>query len=290
LLSGHYPPEIGRAMEDAFVVLLYRLGYTVLRRCDIESGLDVIASFYGEPLNPRTHNPCKLLPPLFAPKGLTAFSLKRGNFANKDVTELIEKVQKARTSTDKLLSSLESMVIVTNFFRGEEEIDDILAKNVYCWDGRRLIFYSAKARTAQELGSRGPTDEIAIEGLNKSSYLIKTETSKETRNVILANVAVFVDDHNKELIISSDHTKKILEYVYEKSLKSIVESSHLDIQVPLEIHVLGVANENLLRSTYNEYAVERSLHPKVFFSAELTIFQYGAAPWATLFSKRVIVE
>jgi len=274
-------------MEDSFASLLYRLGYTIFRRCDVESGLDVIAKFYGEPLNPKTSNPCKLLPPSFLPKGLTAFSLKRGDFANRDVTELIEKVEKAKSSSNRLLNSLESMVIVTNFFKGEKEIDDELARNVYCLDGRRLIFYSAKARMVQELGSRGPTDEVIIEGVSKSSYLIETETSTELKNVILASVAVFVDDHNKDLIISSDHTREILGYIYKKSLKGIVESSHLDIQVPLEIHVLGIANESLVRTAYNEYAAEKSSHPKVFFSAEPTIFQYGAAPWATLFSKRL---
>lgn len=290
LLSGHLPPEIGRAMENSFVSLLYRLGYTVDRERDVESGLDVIARFYGEPLNPRTPNPSKLLLPSFAPKGLTAFSLKRGDFGNKDVTELIEKVQGAKASSDRLLSSLESMVIATNFFKGEGEIDDALTKHVYCWDGRRLIFYSAKARTAQELGLRGSVEEVAIEGVSNSSYLIERETSIESKNIILANVAIFVDDHTKELIISSDHTKRILEYIYEKSLKGIVESTHLDIQVPLEIHVLGIADENLVRCTYSEYAVESSRHPKVFFSAEPMVFQYGAAPWATLFSKRVFVQ
>jgi len=265
------------------------LGYTIFRRCDVESGLDVIASFYGEPLNPKTPNPCKLLLPSFLPKGLTAFSLKRGDFVNKDVLELIEKVEKAKSSNDRLLSSLVSMVIVTNFFKGEKEIDDELARNVYCLDGRRLVFYSAKARIIQELGSRGPTDEITIEGVSESSYLIETETSTESKNVIIANIAVFVDDHNKDLVISSDHTKGILEYIYKKSLRSIVESSHLDIQAPLEIHVLGIANENLVRTAYNEYAADKSSHPKVFFSADPTIFQYGAAPWATLFRKRLSV-
>jgi hypothetical protein len=289
LLSGHLPPEIGRAMENSFVSLLYRLGYTVDRERDVESGLDAIARFYGEPLNPRTSYSCKLLLPSFAPKGLTAFSLKRGGIVNSDIAELVSKVQAAKTSKDKLLSSLESMIIATNFFKTESEIDDILTKDVHCWDGRRLIFYSAKARTAQELGQRGPVEEVAIEGLSKGSYLIETETSAESKNVIIANVAIFVDDHTKELIISSDHAKKILEYVYVKSLKGIVEYAHLDIQVPLEIHVLGIADEKLVRNAYSEYAVDKSLHPSVFFSAEPMIFQYGAAPWATLFSKRVFV-
>ena len=286
-MSGHYPPEIGRAMEDAFISLLYGLGYTVLRRCDIKSGLDVIAKFYGEPINPTTAYPCKLIKPSFAPNGVTGFSLKRGDIASKDISELIEKVQKARESEDDLLKSLESKVIATNFFKGESEIDEISGKGVNCWDGRRLIFYSAKAKVVQELGSRGPTNEIAVEGFNNTSYLIETETSKRLSNVLLANMAVFVDDHLKELLISSDHIEKILRFVYEKSLKRIVESTQLETQALLEIHVLGIANEKLVRDAYNRYAIENASDPKIFFSAEPVIFQYGAAPWATLLTKRM---
>jgi hypothetical protein len=275
-------------MEDSFVSLLYGLGYTVIRRCDIESGLDVIAKFYGEPISPTTAYPCKLMKPAFAPDGLIAFSLKRGDFANKDVAELIEKVRKAKESRDELLTSVKSKVIATNFFKGEGEIDDIFAKEVHCWDGRRLIFYSAKARVVQELGSRGPTNEIAVEGVNNTSYLIETETSKRLTNVLLANMAVFVDDHLKELVISSDHIEKILKFVYEKSLKRIVESTQLETQALLEIHVLGIANEKLVRDAYNRYAIENASHPKIFFSAEPVIFQYGAAPWATLLTKRIL--
>lgn len=275
-------------MEDSFVSLLYGLGYTVIRRCDIESGLDVIAKFYGEPINPTTKYPCKLMKPSFAPDGLIAFSLKRGDFATKDVIELIEKVAKAKTSRNEVLKSLDSKVIVTNFFKVEGDIDDTRAKDVYCWDGRRLVFYSAKARVAQELGSRGPTNEIAVEGFNSSSYLIETETSSKLGNVLLANIVVFVDDHSKELLISSDHIETILKFIYDKSLKRIVESTQLEVQAVLEIHVLGIANEKLVRETYNRYATENTLHPKIFFSAEPLVFQYGAAPWATLFSRRML--
>ena len=283
-MSGHYPPEIGRAMEDSFIRLLYGLGYTVIRRCDIASGLDIIAKFYGEPISPKTNYSCKLLKPAFAPDGLIAFSLKRGDFAEKDVTELIGKVKKAKESSDALLASLESKVIATNFFKREGEIDGVSAKEVYCWDGRRLVFYSAKVRVVQELGSRGPTNEITVEGINNTSYLIETETSKKLGNVLLANIAVFIDDHSKELVISSDHIETILKFVYEKSLKCIVESTQLETQALLEIHVLGIANEKLVRDAYNEYATEIASNPKIFFSAEPTVFQYGAAPWSTLFS------
>jgi len=281
-LSGHFPPEISRVMEDSFADLLDRLGYNVLRKRDIKSGLDVIARFNGEPINKKPLNPCKLLPPFFAPQGITAFSLKRGDFKEKDITELVKKVHQAKNSTDPILSKLDGMIIVTNYTRTEDEIDKLLSKGVYCWDIRRLIFYSKKAQAIQEFAKRNEVEEIKIEGISNSSYLKELETSTR-KNMVLTNIFVFIDDHSKNLVISSDHVERMLKYIYEKSLRQIVESTRFFVNVHLRIHVLGIANEDLIKSAYNKFSEDFSSHPKVLFSDEPIIFQYGAAPWATLF-------
>lgn len=269
-------------MEDSFADLLDRLGYNVRRKRDIESGLDIIAEFYGEPINKKPLNLCKLLPPFFAPRSITAFSLKRGDFKEKDITELIEKVQRAKNSKDPVLRKLDGMIIVTNYTRTEDDVDKLLLQNVYCWDIRRLIFYSAKAQTTQKLAIRNEVEEIKIEALSNSSYLKESETSK-SENKILTNIVIFIDDHSKNLVISSDHMERMLKYIYEKSLEPIVGSTRLAVETRFSIHVLGIANESLIRNAYNNFAEDFSFHPKVFFSDELVIFQYSAAPWATLF-------
>jgi hypothetical protein len=265
-------------MEDLFINLLYRLGYTVFDERET-FGLDIIAEFYGKPIYPSLPYSCTILPPFFAPKGMTAFSLKAGNFTKRDVKELVEKVQKARSSEKSYLKKLEGMVIATNYTKMEKDIDNLLSRNVYCWDGRRLIFYSAKAKTIQELGSRGPLQEIAIEVLKNSSYIIEKET---LRNAFMTNIVIFIDDHSTKSTITSEDVEKILDYIYEKSLKRIVESTQMDIQVLLKFHVLGIVDEILVKNAYKKYARD-SYHPQVFFS-EPMIFQYGAAPWATLFT------
>jgi hypothetical protein len=271
-------------MEDSFVSLLYRLGYTVYVKCDQKTGLDVIAKFYGEPIDPKPLYPCNLLPPLFAPSGIIAFSLKRGAFSKSDVDELITKVKEARNLEDPLLNSIEGMVIATNFSLKENDVDTLLLQKIYCWDGRRLIFYSAKAQTIQNLASRGSVSEVLIGDLDKTSYLIEIETSEKVKNSLSANVAVFIDDHSKELTIGSHHVEKILIFIWEKSLKQIAESTRFDIQVFLKIHALGIANEIVVKNAYKKYAMDVTLHPKVFFPAEPIVFQYGAAPWSILFS------
>jgi len=279
-LAGHYPPEISRAMEDSFADLLERIGYRVLRKRDVESGLDIIATFNGEPINPRPVGLCKLLRPFFSPTGTTAFSLKRGNFIPRDVSELVEKFQRAKNSLSEPLSSLEGMVIVTNYTRTEADIDELLSEHIYCWEGRRLAFYSAKVRAIQNLALGGPTREIPIDAMPSSSYLIQTESSK---SAIAVNVAIFVDVHDKNLVVSSDHTDTMLKFVYEKSLKPIVDSTQLVVNVMSEMHVLGLADSNLIGNSFNKYAAEFSSHPKVFFLEKPMVFQYGSAPWAVLF-------
>lgn len=281
-MAGHFPPEVGRAMEDEFADLLDRIGYNVLRKRDPKSGIDVIAVFSGGPANPKLPNKCILLRPSFAPSGLTGFSLKRGDFNEGDVTELLKKIERARTFDDKTLNykSLEGAVIVTNYIKTETELDKLYYRNVYCWDGRRLIFYAAKARTIFDMASKGPVKEVAIESVNNVSYLIGTRTLP---NAILAEIAVWIDNHSKDLIIGYDHTKSILDFIYEKSLKPIAESSQLDIQALMKIHVLGIAEKTLVGNAYFDYAVkETSSHPNVFFSVNPQIFEYGAALWTTL--------
>jgi hypothetical protein len=192
----------------------------------------------------------------------------------------------AKESRNETLRSVEGMVIITNFTRKEKDLDDLRAKNIYCWDGRRLIFYSAKAQAIQDLSTKSSVQEIAIEGINCSSYLIAIETDPvaKARNVITTHIVVFIDDHDKNLIIGADHVEKMLSYIYGKSLKPIIDSTKMDIQVSLQIHALGVVSEKIVKESYRGYANDHIKHNKAFFPAELPIFHYGSAPWAIIYS------
>jgi hypothetical protein len=266
-------------MEDEFADLLDRLGYSVLRKRDVKLNLDIVAKFAGGPTKPEFPNECVLSKPSFAPKGTTAFSLKRGDFTNADVSELIDKAKRAKDTGDEVLKSIEGAVIVTNYIKTESELDRLLSQGVHCWDGRRLIFYAAKARTVADLAVRGPVKEIGIEAFNNATFIVQKETLP---GAILTNVAVFIDDHDKKLMISYDHGKNILSYVYDHSLKPIVDSSQLDVQADFKIHVLGIAEKELVEKAYTEYAHDEHAHPQVFFSAVPKIFQYASAPWTVL--------
>jgi hypothetical protein len=99
----------------------------------------------------------------------------------------------------------------------------------------------------------------------------------------LANIAVFVDDHDRKLMVSFDHSENILTYIHQNSLKPIADSSQLDVQALFKIHVLGLADRELVREAYIDYArKQKSGHPQVVFSAVPTLFQYASAPWTAI--------
>lgn len=268
-------------MEDEFAVLIERLGYRVDRKRDDKSGLDIIAYFHGEPINSKPLYECNLLRPSFAPEGRTAFSLKRGDFSEEDVNELLKKVEDARCLDGEIYRSVKGASIVTNYTKTESQLDSLFAKNVYCWDGRRLIFYAAKARSVLELASRGPLVEEAIAGPVKASYLRQTQTGT---GAILANIVILVDDHSKSFTMGHGDVQHMLKYVYEKSLKPMADETRLDIQVAFKFHILGMADKAVVENAYIDYARREEDHPKVVFSQPFAMFQYGAAPWATLLS------
>lgn len=277
--GGHFAPEVGRVMEDEFAVLIERLGFRVDRKRDEKSRLDIIAHFHGEPINPKPPYECNLLKPFFSPDGITAFSLKRGDFTPGDVDELLKGIEKTRSFKEEIYKSLKGASIVTNYTKTEEKLDDLLAKSVYCWDGRRLIFYAAKARCILELAFKGPLIEETIEGLDKASYLTQTQTGTGS---ILVNIVILIDDHSRNFAMGHDDVQLMLKHVYEKSLKPMVDKTRLDIQVAFKFHILGIADKAVVENAYVDYARKGENHPKVVFSQPFAMFQYGAAPWATL--------
>jgi hypothetical protein len=287
-LAGHYSPETGRTMEDLFVSLIERIGYRVSRRGVGAGGLDVIAEFTGIPIKAKAPSSCKLLKPSFSPSGTTAFSLKKRDLLDSDVTELIkyaeELNEKSRGSkgeqvADIIPKSITGLVIVTNFTKTEAYLDQLLSKNVHCWDGRRLLFYSSKAKAIQELSMSGNVEEYLIKELPKIAYLKQIETHEGSHK---ANIVVFVDVHEKNFKVSADHIKTMLLQIYRESLQPIVMYAQSIVSVKLQIHSLGLLDEELVRRAYDEYAVELTEHPQVLFD-ELIIYEYDSAPWAILF-------
>ena len=66
-------------------------------------------------------------------------------------------------------------------------MDQLLSRSVHCWDGQRLLFYSAKAKAVQELSMHGNVEEYLIRNLPKNAYLKQIETHEGRHTAILLN-------------------------------------------------------------------------------------------------------
>lgn len=279
-MSGHVAQELGEAAEREFNRLVEMLGYRVLRKRQPRPGIDLIASFSGD-LSQKLHLPCTLMRPIFAPDGYTAFSIKRGDFRKKDVDELLRDVKDAQASDDEVLKSVSGCILACNHVKTEGELDDLLDRNVYCWDLRRLIFYATKAKLAHKLAQSGPVREMSLQAESKGSYIILPSGTLDV-STMRVDVTIFIDDHHG--FMGYDHVYTILNNVYETGLEPIVGSTGYYVQVVTTIHALGLANSELAKRAFQDYAGDMSQHPKVSFSAEpgLQVYQYGAAPWSAI--------
>ena len=276
-MLGHFAQEVGNAMEEEFTSLVEGLGYQVKRKRNPRPGIDLIADFTGKPI-PETPKVDILQRPLFSPDGVTAFSIKRGDFKPKDVADLLEDIVEAKSSNDNLLKSIVGGVIVTNHTKTEGEIDKLLQEGVYCWDIRRLIFYAMKARIVREHSKTRPLRENLLPKKFKGSYLLETNGVLEG-TTLSVYIVIFIEDHH--VMLAHDHITDILTHIYEDSLDPIVRATNFNVSVTAMIHVLGLANPHTAKRAYTDYAGSQSKHPRVSFSAAspFLIFQYGAAPW-----------
>jgi hypothetical protein len=279
-LAGHFGPDVGRGMEDAVESLLKGIGYRLSLTRGQKFGIDIIADFTGEPsFAGKKINKCVLVRPSYAPTGQTAFSLKRGDFKEKDLDELEKKINKAKSTPE--LDKLDGGVMVTNYMKTEGEIDRVWKeKSIHCWDIRRLIFYTVKANEILNLATTGRAREYSLSE-SKTSALIQT-SEKITEFALAAKIAVFVDDHDPERDIGEPFVTSVLSEIRSKYLKPIVESTNLDVQASLRFHFLGRVSQNVIVDSHIEYGQKEAGSPIIFLGPP-RVFHYAAAAWSQLF-------
>jgi hypothetical protein len=269
---------VGDSSEVGFGELIGLLGFKILRRNNFKPPFDYIAQFTGEP-TPAVQSGSKLLVPSFCPPDVSGFSVKGGDISKNDVETASDWLAEARTSGDAVVRSVAGIVIVTSQYKTNDEIESILSSGVYCWDIRRLLFYSIKARLVRELGKLGPVIEHGI-NMPHGSFFIHPPSAQS--DVMMVNVNVFLED--PRLILHGDHLATILQDIYCTSLKRIVESTWYDIQARVTVHAMGVGDFNVLEKIFWSYAREKDAHPKVFFPVDgFKFVPYTGAPYASVF-------
>ena len=275
-------------MEEDVKNLLELLGYSILRENLIKyPGIDKIAKFIGVP-KPTPPNPCSLQKPIYSPNGYIAISIKKGDFTISDINKFLEDIKEARQDEeDDPLKNIEGGLIISNFVKLPSEINEIKKKGVYCWDLVRLMFYASKARNAKILSKFGSVREniIDLEDI-KATYLRQWQTNLASDNTLPLKILIFIDEHESEFIYSADHNKRVLEYIYNKEIKTMIDERDINVDAQFEIHVLGKANPDLVRKSYLDFSREHLKQNEsqlgTKFAAEIPIFQYSISPWSIL--------
>ena len=274
-LPGHFTQILGDSAEDDFYALARAIGYGIIRCRNPIPGIDFVADFSG-----TTIENCVLLRPAHSPDGLTAFSVKSGDLSSSDVTELLDYIRKCQASDDQLLRQMKGGVLVVGTTKTQHQVNELLSQGLFCWDVKRLIFYSVKAKIVARLSETGRVIEYPLgSGITGGFVLAPQGVS---RSLIEAEVHAFVDDHN--MVVQGDHLTTILDQVYAIGLRPIIQAMRYDVRMQMSLHALGPIQRKVVDEAYSNYYASGG-HPGLMAPAVqgLEIQSYATAPWTAVF-------
>src|SRR2546425_7862651 len=206
------------------------MGYDVLRRRNLTPGIDFIADFRGEVFGNAT-----LLKPPFAPTGRTAFSVKAGDFEPRDIRELADYVAQCGQSPDGFLRGVQGGVIVANAVKTSGQLDAIRNQGIYCWDTRRLIFYSIRSKKVAANSELGAVVEHSLNPQLQASFTFTIHDMQP--NDLQAIADVFIDDHT--LLLQGDNLITILTLIQQTAVHPTAQQMHRKVKLKVSIHSLG---------------------------------------------------
>jgi hypothetical protein len=269
-LPGHFSQILGDAAEDDFYSLALHLGYRVVRERNPAPGIDFIAEFDGKRSN------LQLRRPIFSPDGITAFSVKRGDFGSDDITALKNYISDAHKSSDPILNQIRGGVIVTSSLKTEATLNDLARQQLFCWDVRRMMLYSSKARLAAEWSDLGLVTEKPMPGRLLGSYMLVA--FELFHGVLKTKVSVFVDDH--DLVLQGDHMNTVLNEIYRNGLKPMIRSmSAKEIETTIVVHSAGLIQRRVVLQACDDFAKGKKHSGVTFLVGGFEFQSYSTAPW-----------
>ena len=273
-LPGHFSQILGDSAEEDFYALALAIGYGVLRRRNLSPGIDFIAEFRGTPFENST-----VLRPHFSPAGPTAFSVKAGDASSADAQQLRSYVSQARDSQDSILRGLIGGVLVAGTLKTVEQINSMRAQGIHCWDIRRLMFYSVKAKKVATLSELGPVIEHPLTGNLRGGFIFGTPGVSPSQIDAVADA--FVDDHTHA--IQGDDITSILSTIETTAAMPIVRAMHRRVKVKLSVHTVGLVQRTVIEEEYEQYRRQASSSFLLAPSAELEVQSYATGPWTAIF-------
>jgi hypothetical protein len=274
-LPGHFSQILGDSAEEDFYALARAIGYGIIRQRNPSPGIDFVAEFTG-----TTVENCILLRPPHSPNGPTAFSVKSGDATSADVRELIDYVADCQRSRDPLLRQIAGGVLVVGAMKTKDQINHLSDQGVACWDMRRLIFYSIKAKTVARLADTGRVVEHPLLNGIKGGF-VQAPQSMPSNSVFAVEVHLFVDDH--DLVIQADHLTNMLDQVYNDGLRPIIQATRYDIELRLSLHAMGPIQRVIVNQAYRDYSSRNRPGLILPSDPEFVMQSYATSPWASIF-------
>ncbi len=259
-------------MEGDVESLLVKLGYVIRKRRNETPPFDFICDFPKRP--PEGTEGPSLLYPWFSPAGRVGFSVKEGGFKLIDAKHLQKDCRTARRSTKPLLRKISGGVLICNDLVPPAKIDKLFRSGVYCWDIRRLLFYSAKAHVATETGH---SIEYRFSLMQGGSCVLKTAADPIGHLTLKAHV--FYDDHKSNL--GPDEVRDLLDETSRLALQPARRYVPSAQSAVIALHILGLVDPDLARSSYDEFRMDQSAHAGITLGdiTQFKLYQYRASPW-----------
>lgn len=273
-LPGHFSQILGDSAEEDFYALALDIGYNVIRRRNLKPGIDFIAEFRGTVFQNAT-----LLKPPFAPQGLVAFSVKAGDVSTNDVTELTDYISECQRSSDSTLQGVQGGILVAGAIKSVGQINAIQSLGVYCWDARRLIFHSIKAKKVAANSDLGPVTEHGLVPSLKGTFIFTIHDMRPTEIDAVADV--FIDDH--DLAVQGDHLSAILDSVYKLAVEPTVQSTRRQVRLKLSVHALGPIMRQVVEQAYEGRRRQPPSSLLLRPVTELELQSYATGPWTAIF-------
>ena len=164
--------------------------------------------------------------------------------------------------------------------RTQGQLNDLVTQGVHCWDIKRLIFYSVKAKTVARLSELGPVLEHPLPNAIEGGFVLAVLDMTPTE--VQVEVHTFIDDHN--LVIQGDHVRSILDQVANLGVNPIINATQHDVKIEISLHAMGPIERRVCDDAYRGYAAAAN-HRRILFPAGqgLEMQSYATGAWTAIF-------
>jgi hypothetical protein len=173
-------------------------------------------------------------------------------------------------------------VLVAGTNRTQGQLNELLSRGVYCWDFKRLIFYSVKAKTVDLLSQTGSVTEYPLGVGVKGGFVLAPFSM--IGSIVEVVTHIFVDDH--DLVVQGDHVKAFLDQIVQSGLTPIINSMHRDVNVRVSLHAMGLIERQVADDAFREFsAATAEGNSRIHFPAgrEFEMQSYATGPWTAIF-------